>query len=314
MEVGVFGFGVPFGMFHALGVAPRDLTLLNAPEGSPVDCFIEAFMDPFATAVLRSLSTGTLDDLDLLVFLRESPGAVHAFHYACEFRSRGFLPTSAPDLHLLNIIPSNEPAVARFNQAEAARLVDKLITTSGSVEVSGDGWADRFEAVYRLQSEGRIAGETAFQERLEISRGGGNEVQACPPAKGPRLALLGAPLGNAALHKRLDQMGALVFDQQAADQRLAARGVGLDLALAAQATNPFGARQPRPLYLRALEETLTAHSVDVVFWQVDTHDDLWGWLTPQLRKLCRDHGMGFTDLGFLPRWPTNSDLGVLNAL
>lgn len=305
METGVFGFAVPYGVLHAVGVLPRDVTLQPAPTGTPADSciepFIEPFMDPFAAAVLRNLAAGAFADMRTLVFLRESPGAVHACHYAGELRRRGVL-RSGPVPFLLNLVPASDPAAHRFNLTELTRL--NQVVPPGEIAAPYAG----FKTLLRLQADARISGAEAFRLRADIA--GGHPIRVAPAAADdrPRLALLGAPLGNDTLHRALDRTGALVFDQQAADQCRAARGRGLDQALAAQAANPFSARQPRPLYLAALRDSLTALKIDRAVWQVDPHDDLWGWLAPGVRTLCRDLGIAFTDLGFLPRWPAPQDL------
>jgi len=317
LQIGVFGFGVPFGVLSALGIPVKDVTLFPASAGTAVDRYLEDFMDPFSVAVLRNLSVGAFNDLSKLVFLRESPGAVHAFHYACELKSRGLLSPGAPSLFLLNLIPSEEPAALRFNKSELARLEDAV---GGEVWTTQEPMPDKFkefEKLFRMQTEGRIAGVEAFAARLQISRGGAFPIgtqQTFATDPRPRLALLGAPLGNATLHGLLGKVGALIFDQQAADQLMAARGATLDDALAGQAANPFAARQPKPIYLSGLEEILLTQRIDGVFWQVDTHDDLWGWLTLQVFELCGKLGIDFTDLGLLPRWPTLKELSEVSKI
>ncbi|NBR91580.1 MAG: hypothetical protein EBS68_17095, partial [Rhodobacteraceae bacterium] len=71
---------------------------------------------------------------------------------------------------------------------------------------------------------------------------------------------------------------------------------------------PFAARQPGDLYLSAVASLLAERQVERVVWQVDAHDDLWGWLMPDLRALADKAGVAFIDLGVLPRWPSAEEL------
>lgn len=279
MNIGVFGFAQPLGVFAALGLAPQDVTTDAAPPMPQVDRFIEPFMDPFARSLLRRLAAGALDPLDLLIFLRESPGGLPAFHYACEFRRRALLPETAPALFLLNLLPSNDPAARTFNLTEL----------------------DRLRAAFTAQ---RVAVPPVPDARSEQIKAAENCANA------PRLALLGAPLGNRALHDLLTQTGQIVMDQQRLAQPDASGIRDLDHALQIQAMNPYAARQPRDIYIVALDRDIARNQVDRVIWQVDPHDDLWGWLAPRVRALCTARGVGFTDLGALPRWPNAKDIAV----
>lgn len=312
MQIGVFGFGQPLGIFSALQISVRDVTSVAADYPSAADPFIEPFMDPFAASLLRALTTGRLNDLDLLVFLRESPGALPAYHYACEFKRRGDLTPGVPELFLLNVIPAREPAVKVYNLSEIGRLKGVLSALGETRSHAPSTCGEALQALLEAQSAGRISGASAFEARLQPLSGTSlfeealcshNEVQ-----DRPRLALLGAPLGNCVLHKRLEDMGALVVDQQALDQAYAGQGEDLEAALDAQALNPFAARQPLDTYCGAMAEILVQNRVECVFWQVDHHDDLWGWLATELRAMCKARGIAFVDLGFLPRWPSAGDL------
>ena len=283
MRVAVFGHGVPWGIFVPFDVPVEDVTLRAARPAPQIAAYLEPFMDPFARAVLDGLAGGAFDGVDLLVFLRESPGALPAFHYACDFARRGLLPADAPALHLLNLVPSNTPAAHRFNLTEIDRLADVLGSAGGA--------RSRFE----------------MPPLPPLTRGA--EVA------GPRQALLGAPLGNTALQEGLARLGPLVLDQQAEDAARAAAGDTIDAALAAQAANPFAARQPGDLYLSAVASLLAERQVERVLWQVDAHDDLWGWLMPDLRALAEKAGVAFVDLGVLPRRPSAEELSpVLERL
>ncbi|MBV7407389.1 hypothetical protein [Maritimibacter sp. DP1N21-5] len=305
MRTGVLGFGVPYGVLASVGLEPVDVTLRQARAGTAADRYIECFMDPFAVSVLRGLAAGDFDDLGALIFLRESPGAMIACQYAFELARRGVIPKSAPVPVMLNILPADHPAADRFNRAELARLVE-VLTALGWVPDEGvKAPSERFDALLAAQAEGVVSGADAFDIRA-----GRRDEPRPHRAQGPRLALLGAPFGNSVLHAALDRIGHLVLDQQALDQACAARGRGLDAALTAQAANPFAARQPKPLYLPGIAAALTEHRIDRVVWQVDPHDDLWGWLMPQVRDLCAGQGVGFADLGFLPRWPTPGDIVI----
>ncbi|MGR3320361.1 MAG: hypothetical protein ACU0DK_00335 [Pseudooceanicola sp.] len=277
MRIGGFGHGLPHGLFAALGIAVEDVTLAPPPSGAtPVDGFLEPFMDPFSAAFLRRLGAGALDTFDLLIVLRESPGAVHAFHYAREFARRALLTDTAPELHLLNLLLADDAPARRFNEAEIERLRER---TGPSPPLPPPAIAP-----------------------------------ARVPDEGPGIALLGAPMGNRRLHALIARHGRLVFDQQAANDRAAAGGTDVRSALAAQAANPFAPRHPRDLYLPAVAGMLDSTGPDRLLWQVDPNDDLWGWLAPEVAALCAGRGVAFTDLGFLPRWPEEAELAPVAAL
>lgn len=305
MRTGVFGFGVPYGVLAAIGLQPVDVTLRWSAPGTAADRYIEPFMDPFAASVLRGMAAGDFDDLGAIVFLRESPGAMIACQYAVEMRKRGVMPKDAPVPIMLNILPADHPAANTFNRSELARLSEALELLGWAAGHDVDSASDDFDALLTAQADGAISGADAFDRRAGLK-----DTASPYHAHGARIALLGAPLGNSALHVALDRIGALVLDQQALDQAAAARGRGLDVALRAQAANPFAARQPKPLYLPALSSALKEHHIDRVIWQVDPSDDLWGWLMPGLRDLCAQNAVEFTDLGTLPRWPTTNDISI----
>lgn len=312
MRIGVFGCGAPLGVFASIGLAPVDVTLRQAGTGTAADRYIEPFMDPFAASVLRGMAAGDFDDLDAIIFLRESPGAMIACQYAFELARRGVLPKAAPQPIMLNILPADHAAAERFNRAELDRLTDTLATLGWTPEAGMVSPAETFERLISMQSAGILSGAAAFEKRRALAETGMADLAGqAARLDGPRIALLGAPLGNAALHAALDATGILALDQQALDQAHVARGRTLADALAAQAGNPFAARQPEPVYVDAVRAALKAHRIDRVAWQVEPHDDLWGWLAPQVRALCMELGIGFTDLGFVPRWPMPADIDAL---
>ncbi|WP_238367435.1 hypothetical protein [Mesobacterium pallidum] len=309
MRIAIFGHGAPIGVLGAIGVTAHDVTLCEAPAGTAADRYIEPFMDPFATSVLRGMAAGALDEFAAILFLRESPGAMHACLYAHELARRGVMPNAAPNAIMLNILPADDPAAGRFNRAELDRLT-RTLTGLGWQAGAARPLSPQLDDLLARQSAGQITGAAAFDARARLAAGGVVDVADAPTA-GPRLAILGAPLGNAALHAALDRIGTLALDQQALDQAHAARGVTLDAALSAQAANPFAARQPKAVFVPALAEALKTHQIDRVIWQRDPNDDLWGWLAPQVRDLCAARGIGWTDLGALPRWPTAADIAAL---
>lgn len=305
MNIGVFGACAPLGVLAARGIVAHDVSLRRAAPHAPVDRFVEPFMDPFAWSILRGLGAGALDDFGAIIFLRESPGALHAFHYAKELARRGVIGPNAPEPVLLNLIPSGTERARRFNLSELDR-VEAVLRSLGWAPTDVSSPEALLRDVLARQGAGQMGGAEAFECRLALT--GGNAVPpALPtpraPKLGARLALLGAPMGGAGLHQKLDQIGALIFDQQAAGQREAARDT-----LEGYAANPWAARQPKPLYLDALRAALTSRRIEHVFWQVDPHDDLWGWLWPQVQGICTALGCKVTNLGFLPRWPTSEQL------
>lgn len=310
MKVAVFGVAPPLGVFASIGLAVEDISLRWAARGTAADRYLEPFMDPFMASVLRGLAAGDFADFGAIVFLRESPGALHAYLYACELQRRGGLPANTPALILINILNADSPAADRFNRAELDRLTKTLEQL---------GWRPQptiaphrqFADLIAAQAVGAVSGAGAFAARRQISQGATPSSGGAAAMSGPKIALLGAPLGNGALHTALDAVGHLVLDQQALDQEWAARGDDLTHALTAQASNPFAARQPKPVFVDAVAEALRAHAISRVFWQVEPHDDLWGWTAPQLRAVCETRGVRFTNLGFLERWPTAPQIAAL---
>jgi hypothetical protein len=304
MKIAIFGASAPLGILADRGLWVSDASYDAAAPLTPVDRFVEPFMDPFARSVLRALAAGDLDPFGAVIFLRESPGAVHAYQYARELTRRGVIGAGAPLMILLNLIPSDSPAARAFNLSE----LDRVETALRDIGWSPNAPRAPEAALHRLmamQAQGLLSGAEGFARRLSLTRDGVCDLSPAPVDAGPRLALLGAPMGGNGLHAALDRIGTLVFDQQAADQAQAAA-----TTLENYAANPWAPRQPLPLYIAALRTALTDHQVERVFWQVDQNDDLWGWLLPQVRELCADLGVCFTDLGFLPRWPNRPDLQI----
>lgn len=312
MRIGGFGFGLPHGLFSALGLAVEDTTLVEGVACEAIAGFIEPFMDPFAASVLHRLAGGSLNHYSALIFLRESPGAIPAFHYACEFERRGLLPADSPQLILFNLIPAASDAARQFNDREIARLIgelDRIGWRPGSRDILAAG--EVHARLLSAQSDGRVRAADTFELRAAIIGGRqapADELKASQARSGRRTALLGAPLGNSLLHAILEEHSLLALDQQGLDLAWAVQGHDRQSALAAYTTNPFAARQPADLYMDAVEQLLAEHRIERVVWQVDRHDDLWGWLMPDIRALTNKLGVGFVDLGFLPRWPRMNDL------
>ncbi|WP_068299819.1 hypothetical protein [Pararhodobacter sp. CCB-MM2] len=273
----LFGHGVPLDHPLLAGLAVRDLTRVFTPEpeASRIAPMLEPFLDPFVRSFLFALERG-LPNVAAVVIWRQGPGALHAYRYAQELRRLGLLP-DGPPLLLWNTARGDSEAARTFDAAQVARLKEALTgLPRGAV-------LDRFgplAALEQLQSEGQISGAEAQRRRLD-ARASGHAVDTAQggPTNGPRLALAGAPLGNAVLQEWLDRQGALVLDL-----------TGIDA--------PEG----------DLETLLRERRIEHLVWQVDPHDDLHGWRRPGVARLCEALGIRFTDLGFLPAWPQPSDL------
>jgi hypothetical protein len=304
MKTGAFGFGFPLAYFAARGLEIEDVTLDVAPSSSPVSDFIEPFMDPFTASFLNRLANGDLDRFNTILIMRESPGAIFALHYGKELARKNMLPETAPELVAVNLIGASTPAVTAYNSKQLLYLCQKLGLAKGASQPGNfPDHCERLEALKQMQERSDISGAAAFEARQNTAKCniGETSPQTAPTRQGKRrFALLGAPLGNAHLHELIDKNGALVFDQQGWDQTFSARK--------AMAENPFSARQPRDIFVAAVLSDLVKLNISDVVWQVDPHDDLWGWLMPTTRDAVDNAGMKFHDLGFLPRWPTDKDL------
>jgi hypothetical protein len=316
MRIGGFGFGLPLGLFAAHGIVVEDVTLTSSVRCEDADRWIEPFMDPFATSFLRRLVAGKLGLYDAIIFMRESPGAVHAYQYACEFQRRGEVAADRPHFVLVNLIPAPGHAVEHYNRTEVARLLKELETVGWRPEQTRMRFPGvKLGALEQAQSEGTITAARAFELRSEwtVDLGAAQKAaQNLPPSRdGLRAALLGSPLGDSGLHALLETNSVLAFDQQGLDLTRAAQGDDPVSALEAYTSNPFASRQAADVYVSAIAEALAQHRIDHVFWQVDEHDDLWGWLQPRVRAAVQRLGAIFSDLGFLPRWPTQEDLAAV---
>ena len=182
-----------------------------------------------------------------------------------------------PPLLLWNTARGNSDAARAFDAAQVARLREALASLPKGVAMDH---ASALSALDRLQDEGRISGAEAQQRRLH-ARASGQALDVTPGirTRGKRLALAGAPLGNAVLQGWLDRQGALVLDLTGPDA-------------------PVG----------DLETLLRDRQIEHLVWQVDPHDDLHGWRRPGVARLCAELGIRFTDLGFIPSWPQETDL------
>lgn len=305
MNIGIFGFAIPYAAFGTRDIVVHNLTFDQDSQPSAADRFIEPFMDPFASNFLRRLTNGALNHFGAVVMMRDCPGALVAFHYACQLDDMGLLPNSAPKLILCNLVTSAGPDVAAFNQQELKVLVSELAPFTGPKVTSNPSQPPRRSAreVLSQQSNGRLSGSQAYTIWAGNSFPKTRENWISPNAAGPRMALFGAPLGNDHLHQALDQIGVLAVDQQC----LTSAWLDEHPNLAGFASNPLAARQSADLFLSHTEAILKQNSISKLLWQVDHHDDLWGWLAPSLRDMTRRLSCEFVDLGFLPRWP-NHDL------
>ncbi|MCB1390853.1 MAG: hypothetical protein KDK12_17190 [Rhodobacteraceae bacterium] len=274
----IFGHGAPLDAPVLTGLSLRDVTrrFHDGDAESRIAPLLEPFLDPFVRAFLLGLEARAFDAAAAIVVWRQGAGALHAYRYACELRRLGLLP-DGPELHLWNRAGPAGAAAAAFDAAEDARLALALAgVPRGTVP-------DRAPAVAALdaaQSTGAISGTVAFERRLRARLTGGMvETGPGPAATGPRLALAGAPLGGSGLHTWLETQGRLVLDLQGPDAPTGALGVLLD-----------------------------GRRVERLVWQVDPHDDLHGWHKPQVRAICAERGVLFSDLGFVPTWPDVGDL------
>ncbi|MGH1330049.1 MAG: hypothetical protein ACRBBK_04155 [Paracoccaceae bacterium] len=306
MQIGAFGHGFPFTVFAANGINLRDITLAPSVPCPAVAAFIEPFMDPFAASFLMRLGAGALNGFGAIVLLRESPGAVHAFHYGCELARKGLLPNDAPKLLLSNHLPAIGAPQDRFNDAEMRRIKSALSLADMPPISAG---LEPLERLQTAQELGLLSGADAFDLRkalFENPKGfssGQVEKHLRPAAKiGLRYALLGGPLGNSALHEMIESIGVLALDQQALDQLAAQRDF---------ATNPFAARQGQNSFVEAIKAALIEAQIDRIIWQVEPHDDLWGWLAPDIGKAAKAVHCAVLDFGPIPRWPDARDLAPL---
>ncbi|MFT6450880.1 MAG: hypothetical protein ACJA06_000360 [Halocynthiibacter sp.] len=306
MQLGAFGHGFPYSVFSANGLSLRDVTLAPTEPCAKVAPYIEPFMDPFAASFLMRLGAGSLNEFDAIILLRESPGAVHAFHYGRELVRKGVLPAGAPKLILSNHLPASGKAEDRFNEADMSRLLGELVLTE---KMPKSALLEPLERIQRAQVLGILSGAVAFDLRRECLESpqefSVKRVESClrPVAKiGPRYALMGGPLGNSALHGLIETVGVLALDQQALDLNAAQRDF---------ADNPFAARQSKSSIARAIKAALLEARIDQMVWQVEPHDDLWGWLAPSIFAAAKSANCSVIDLGFLPRWPKESDLSLL---
>lgn len=280
MTVLAFGHGLPLSDPALAGLPLRDITRLfhAEPPRSRIAPLLEPFLDPYARSFLFGLEAGAFEGAALILVWRGGPGALHAFRYGSELRRLGLLPPGPP-LHLWNAAAGNSTAVRRFEVAERTRLAARL---AGLPRGATLDLAAPLQALADLQARGGIDGATAQSRRL-TARAHGTPVSATPPQHpppaGPRLALAGAPLGNAALQGWIEQRGRLVLDLTGPD---APQGDPADL--------------------------IARHRIDALFWQVDPQDDLHGWRMPALRDRCAALGVAFHDLGFVPAWPGPADI------
>jgi len=281
----VFGHGVPLGHPLLAGLALRDVTrAAPLPDDPALAPLLEPFLDPYVRRFLTGLRAGeTAARAGAILVWRAGAGALFAFRYAAQLRRLGLLPPDPP-LILWNAARPGSPGAPRFDAAETARLTAALAGLPRGAVLDRDGPLRLLEG---MQARAAIAGAEAQRRRL-AARLSGQPVDtgAAPaPPPGPRLALAGAPLGNATLHARIERQGPLVLDLTGPDA-------------------PPG----DPLNL------IAARGVRRVYWQVDPHDDLHGWRMPDLRAACSARGIGFVDLGFVPPWPGHADLAALPGL
>jgi len=260
------------------GLDVRDVTRAFHPavNDSRIAPLLEGFLDPFVRSFLFALEAGAYDWAHVIVIWRAGANALHAYRYACELRRLGILPFGPP-LHLWNSAEGATPAAKAFEAHEVARMKKAFVSLPRS---AGIDRCTPLAQMHALQQAGRLTGAEAFSRRLEARYHGRAVITSGGlPVQGKRIALAGAPLGNDALHRMLDACGALVLDLQGPDE-------------------------PRA----ATRDLLTAYGIETLVWQVDPHDDLYGWRMPGLRRLCASLSIQFVDLGFVPTWPNTAEL------
>ena len=327
----VYGHGFPREIVWLAGYEAVDETRPDAPvalrDGSRISALLEPFLDPYVRSFLLLLEQGAFDRNPAVIFLRESPGALHAYQYALEFRRLGLLPEDGPALFIFNLLMSPDEEVSVFNAAELARLESFLREIqprrAGSVRETLERVSLRASLLGQIaqaQSGGRLSGAAAFNTRnaamhMPLARSievlnqlRGRDLRK-PPAPDHRFALLGSPLAGGGLHRVVEEFGTLALDLQSG---LPAPTPPKDLqqAVLQFSEASLSPRQARPnAFIEALEPLLAKHRIETVLWQVDPTDDLWGWLMPNMRDLCDRMQIGFIDLGFVPAWPDEVCLG-----
>jgi hypothetical protein len=329
-SVVVYGHGFPREVLWLAGYEAVDETRPSTPvtaqAGSRISIFLEPFLDPYVRSFLLRLERGDFDRNPAVVFLRESPGALHAYQYALEFRRLGLLPEDGPALLIFNLLLSSAEEALLFNAAELDRLEKFLIEVQSPRATSFEETLKRVSLrasilgqIAEAQSEGSISAAAAFSarnaampvplarsiERLELLP---DASLSGPRAHDRRLALLGSPLAGDGLHRLVEEYGILALDLQSGPAAPTAPQ-NLMQAVLRFTENSFSPRQARPdAYVESLGPLLAAHRIETVLWQVDPADDLWGWLMPNVRDLCERMDIGFIDLGFIPAWPDNACL------
>jgi putative transposase len=146
MRTAIFGHGAPLGVMAALGITAEDISLAAADPCAEADQFLEEFIDPFVRSVLRRLVAGQLDIYDQIIFFRDSPGAVHAFHYACEYERRGLL-SDPPHFNWSSVMDSECGGLSMTNKRPKP---EEIVSKLRQVEVLMGQGMSRLDAIRQI--------------------------------------------------------------------------------------------------------------------------------------------------------------------
>lgn len=128
------------------------------------------------------------------------------------------------------------------------------------------------------------------------------------PRGGARIGLVGSPTADGWLYDLIEEAGTIVADPH--PYGLAwpppvppAGPTSLDAILRAATCNALDPRSlPVAAHRRAVVDACVAARCDLVVFQLDEHDDCFGWDLPAIRDSLEEAGIAAVDLGFRPGW------------
>jgi hypothetical protein len=319
--VGVCGHGVPETLISASGATVIHVNFGRPPAETPMDDFIEPFVDAEVRIFLNRFATGAFDHLRGIVFARDDAPALVAYQYASEWVRQGRATGIPPRLFLFNLVHASSDAAAEFNRVQLAKL-QAFLGDIGLAGPTGQSIARattlaarrhallakataraRPSAAFRWRNAGRFLALEQHVDLLETALEG---LEGAAP-KSCRLALVGSPVASPAFFDMLASHGDLVCDLQGFGHLWPGAWeveADRDDLLAAIANDAFCLRiSPPQRHRAALVEAITSSACNLVICQLAQTDDTFGWEIPRLRHELADRGIRFVDLGFRDPFP-----------
>jgi len=330
-RVGVFGNGFPEVLVAASGAVPVHVNFGQPGASfSTVDCIaeiIEPFVDDEVRLFLMRFVAGHFADYRGIVFARDDAPALIAYQYATEWVRQGRAHGKVPPLFLWNLVHTDSGPVRCFNQVQAGKLFDFLVSIGlprpgeASIASASAHEQSRRTKLAAMERAETIPGSVALRWRNAgrfmaaqdharlLGEALAQPLVADDDASSARLGIVGSSLASKATYAAFERFGRVVADLQPWGQVWPGRDTApnVEAILTVAAADPFCPRiTPANVHRQALVAAAVAARCDLMICQLAHTDDTFGWEVPALKADLAAEGIDFVNLGFRDAEPDNN--------